>query len=97
MSVSAVGVPRNDDLEGVVFELAHGDKRQICVVTAGALADLARANMSLSPRDEVKVFHSHRDTIERMASAKFDAGIFDPKGRIKVEALDLLRAPPTVS
>jgi hypothetical protein len=97
MPLSSIGVPGDNDLGGIVFELANGDRRQICVVTPGALADLASANMSLSPGDEFRVFYSHRDTIERTASAKFDAGIFDPNGRIKVDALDLLHAPPTAS
>jgi len=96
MPLSSIGIPGDDDLEGIVFAMANGDQQQVCVVTPGVLADLAQADMSLSPRDEVHVFNSHRDAIERMASQKFDAGIFDHNGRVKVESLDLLRAPPDV-
>jgi len=96
MPLSSIGIPGDDDLEGIVFAMANGDQQQVCVVTPGVLADLAQADMSLSPRDEVHVFNSHRDAIERMASQKFDAGIFDHAGRIKVESLDLLRAPSDV-
>jgi hypothetical protein len=79
------------DSDGIYFGMKDGTKTVTCMVTYEALQDWVRgAPLAAPEQDEcVAIFMEDRSQIERVASARYDAGDADPDGRVRVRTRDL--------
>ncbi|WGR69663.1 MULTISPECIES: DUF1488 family protein [unclassified Bradyrhizobium] len=62
-----------DQCSGVPFAMFDGNKRGLCEINSGALADRATAD-GADENDIRATFHRHQRTIQAIASQNHDAG-----------------------
>jgi Protein of unknown function (DUF1488) len=74
----------------IYFYMSNGDQRVRCGVSRLAL-ELLEPDLPPTKEGRVQAFNQRRARIERIASAKFDRGQFEPDGRtILVRVVDLV-------
>jgi hypothetical protein len=78
----------SDLTETIRFSARDRARRIRCGVTRMALEHLAGALQPLCPADLERVFEQHRQEIERIATDKILAGLFQGDGTIMVRAVD---------
>ena len=80
------GLPPLTQVDGVHFALLDRSRIVRCTVTRGALAHLANHPLAIDQQEFT--FGAHRDSIEGIASRKYDAGQ-KTQGRVIVGSFDL--------
>jgi Protein of unknown function (DUF1488) len=74
----------------VYFYMNNGNQRVRCGVSRLAL-ELLEPDLPPTKQGRIQAFNQRRARIERVASAKFDRGHFEPDGRtILVRVVDLV-------
>ena len=92
MSLSSVGNPAWDTVRGVRFAMLYGSTLVAILVTHAALDAIELVESGVG--GHVASFNKHRDTFERVASAKHERGQLEENGAVTVEAGDLKSSSP---
>ena len=87
MSLLSVGNPAWNTIRGVRFTMLYGQTFVPVLVTHDALDDIERDPPAVGGR--LACFNKHRDTIEKVANAKYQHRQLEESGVVIVQAGDL--------